>query len=218
MRSVLLCLAGLVLAACDGASPTGLVGREPSKPAFATVELFADCPDSVAAVDIPAAVRDSIQAGIASNYFDGRLAIVARRVPGGFAGEWTGADGRFTVGLVDLTQRDAALAALHDDPLLPRQVPLDAAVVQTRWNFAQLVEWDRYLTPALGREPDLVGIDRDELANRLVYGVRTVAGRDRVISALRAAGAPCGLIQIRAQEPPVPAERTPARFDGAGRR
>ena len=208
MRCVLLSLVGLVLAACDGASPTGVVGPESSKPAFATVELFAGCPDSVAAVDIPLAVRDSIQAGIAANYYDGQLAIVARRVPGGFAGEWIGADGRFTIGLVDLSQRDAALAALHVDPLLPRPVPLDAAVVQERWNFAQLVEWDRYLTPALLHEPDLVGIDRDELANRLVYGVRTAAGRDRVISALRAAGAPCGLIQIKAEQPPVPADQS----------
>jgi hypothetical protein len=128
-------------------------------------------------------------------------------VPGGFAGEWIGSDGRFTIGLVDVAQRDAALAALHADPLLPRPVPLDAAVVQARWNFAQLVEWDRYLTPALGHEPDLTGVDRDELANRLVFGVQTAAGRDRLITALRAAGAPCGLIQIKAEQAPVPVDQ-----------
>ncbi len=208
MRRALLSLVGLVLAGCDGSSPTGLVGPESSKPAFATVELFADCPDSVAAVDIPAAVRDSIQAGIAPNYFDGRLAIVARRVPGGFAGEWIGTDGRFTIGLVDPTRRGAALAALHADPLLPRSVPLDAAVVPARWNFAQLVEWDRYLGARIGREPELSSVDRDELANRLVYGVRTAAARDRLSAALRAAGAPCGLIRIKAEPGPTPAGAT----------
>jgi hypothetical protein len=96
---------------------------------------------------------------------------------------------------------------LHADPLLPRPVPLYAAVVQARWNFAQLVEWDRYLTPALGHEPDLTGVDRDELANRLVFGVQTAAGRDRLITALRAAGAPCGLIQIKAEQAPVPVDQ-----------
>jgi hypothetical protein len=207
MRSAVLGLACLALVACGGNEPLAPLGRESSKPAFATVELFADCPASVAGIDLPAAVRDSIRALIPTNYLDGQLAAVARRVPGGFAGAWIGPGGRFTIGLVDTTQREAAVAALHTDPLMPWPVPLDAAAVPARWNFAQLVEWDLYLTSALGHEPDLVGIDRDELANRVVYGVRTVAGRDRMIQALRAAGAPCGLILIKAEQPPVPADR-----------
>jgi hypothetical protein len=202
MRSAVLSLTCLALVACGGYEPLAPLGHEHSKPAFATVELFADCPDSITAVDLPAAVRDSIRGLIPTNYLDGQLAAVARRVPGGFAGAWIGPGGRFTIGLVDTTQREAALAALHTDPLMPWPVPLDAAVVPARWNFAQLVDWDRYLTPVLVAEPEFVGVDRSELANRVVLGVKTAAGRDRLTAALRAAGAPCGLIQIKADQGP----------------
>ena len=59
MRRALLSLVGLVLAGCDASSPTRHVGPQSSKTAFATVVRIAACPDSVAAVDIPAGVRDS---------------------------------------------------------------------------------------------------------------------------------------------------------------
>jgi hypothetical protein len=190
MRSASLVLPLLFAAACNGADLEG-----PTGPAFQPVELFADCPAHPPAVDVPSPARDSIALLPVAGSDEYRV-VLARTIPGGFGGMWTDSLGRRTIALVDLSQREAAVAALRADPNYGRLTTDDMVVVPARWNFAQLVEWDFYLRSAVIAAGDVVGIDRDESTNRLTYGVRTEVGRDRLIAELHAAGAPCGLVVI----------------------
>ena len=77
---------------------------------------------------------------------DTEWAMIAREVPGGFAGLYL-EEGRVVVLLTDTLQRAAALPALRQRMLRWRP-DLDyegARVVQARWSFAELYDWSAYI-------------------------------------------------------------------------
>jgi len=161
------------------------------------------CPEDAPAVELPAALRDSLGGPVPESRAtsDDRWAAAARELPGGFAGEML--EGGLVVFLVDTTQRDAALAALAARGGLAGMDPKRVRVRKVRWNFAQLYDWYRYLGLHVWSASGLVTSDIDEAQNNITYGVKDESGRrrlERLLAELRPPP-PCFLVAIEVVGP-----------------
>jgi hypothetical protein len=125
-----------------------------------------------------------------------RWARIARRVPGGWGGFALG-DGVPTIYLVDPAQRFEAINGLRQQGGIDGRMLSDAVRVRrARWDFSQLYDWSRYLTPLLANT-GIQSVSIDAKGNRLVYGIATigdVAGIERRLASLNA---PCFLVAVR---------------------
>ena len=139
---------------------------------------------------------------------DDRFADLARVVPGGFGGLWL--EGHVLhANLVDLSKRAEAQAALARElrgefgPGGPGQrglVDLDAIVFhQGRYDYVQLVDWYRRLTPALGE--GVISGDIDEVRNRIAIGVQDDAAIERVRRKVVELGIPPEAVIVELREP-----------------
>ena len=161
------------------------------------------------ASDVLASVRrDSVpQPASSFRTIDDESADVARQAPGGYAGIYRDDAGRLVVLLRDTTDVAATLRALT--PLLAalyggRLGPLDGAqVVKTRWDFAQLQDWYRYLQPRVWLAGEVTVTDIDEVRNQLMFGVRDEGARSAVESVLRTLDVPCGLVSVKVAAPVI---------------
>ena len=176
--------------------------------------LDRSCPADPPAIEVPAALRDSVRRLWADfRTDDDRWADLAR-VPGGFAGMML--EGGLVVFLVDTTQRDAALAALGARGALQGREPKRVRVRKARWDFAQLIDWYHYLNLSAWSDSGNVQSDIDEEHNRISYGVMGESGRrrlERVLAQLRPPP-PCLLVAIEVVGPPPEkaVSRVPARL------
>src|SRR5687767_4959015 len=108
---------------------------------------------------------------------DDRWADLARRAPGGFAGVLYDDDGKPVLLLKDVSQAEAAKRALA--PSFPTFDIAGAKVREARWDFAQLVDWNRYLMQHYTTwASDVTLIDNDEAVNRVFFGVADSTARD----------------------------------------
>jgi hypothetical protein len=126
---------------------------------------------------------------------DADWAYFARQVPGGFAGYFY-EDHQPVLMLTRPHEAAAAKAALVNRV---RNFPIaTAAVRRARWNFAQLVEWDSYLRiQDVWQSAPISGVDRDEVANRIMFGVPDEAARRSLALRLTMLDLPCDLVIIR---------------------
>jgi hypothetical protein len=140
---------------------------------------------------------------------DDRWADLAASAPGGFAGAYLESAGgtataakprRLVVRLVRPEQRDSALRALLPTIRELRGPEIDrggVVVAPARWDFAQLLEWRRFLEPHAHAVAKVVSTDIDESHNRISYAVKTSADRGALIEHLGTLGIPCGLVDVR---------------------
>jgi hypothetical protein len=140
---------------------------------------------------------------------DDEWAIIARKLPGGFAGLFfdTSRDqgagheqGPLVVMLADTSHHDATLAAIA-----PRIAAMygdrnldvrGAAVRRARWDFAQLYDWYNYLSATAWAERGMSSSDIDEVRNRIVYGVVSDTAKRQLEERLASAGIPCDLVVV----------------------
>lgn len=166
----------------------------PSPPDGPSVRRIAACRGP--ALDLPEAARASLTGSGLLVTSDHRWATLAREVPGGFAGVFYDG-GRPVLMLTDPTRAAAAKAALASR--IPGFPVAAAEVRRARWTFAQLVEWSGHLkrNATLWQAGGIMSADRDEVENRLVYGVADAAALDRVAAMLAALDLPCDLVLLR---------------------
>ena len=123
-------------------------------------------------------------------------ADIARQVPGGWGGFFV-RDDQPVHYLVYPDRQDEALAALGalgvDSPFTSRE----PAVLQGRWDFAQLYDWYTYVQVAVGWHPDLEYTDIDETRNRLVYSVSDTQAVESLAAMFENANLPCELTIIQ---------------------
>jgi hypothetical protein len=131
-------------------------------------------------------------------------ADMARQAPGGFAGVLYD-NGQPVLMLTRPEEAAAAKAELA--PLLRTQIPdfdlAGAEVRPARWDFAQLHDWEAYLLKQ-GIARSGSGVNRsgkDQIANRLSFGVADAAARARVADELDALGVPCDLVLVKITAP-----------------
>ena len=184
-------LSVLVTVAC---SDTTAAPEQPQLPTKPTSIRVRDCegPALSLASDLAAALvpRDGRMQP------DDQWADLALRVPGGFAGVIY-SDGRPVLFLTDPSKAAQAKQALASQ--LGSFDVTNAIVRQARWDFAQLVDWNRYISsrPELSiRDIAWSSSDRDESINRLRYGVVDEASRTRLIEVLSALNVPCDLAVV----------------------
>lgn len=131
---------------------------------------------------------------------DDQWAAIARQVPGGWGGVWL-VDAQPTIFLVHPDRRDEAVAALYAFGVgQPGFDVRSAAVLQGRWDFAQLYDWYRYINQQAWTVSGLHVTDIDEVQNRLYYGVDSGAVR-QFESFLQALDLPCDLVTVEATGP-----------------
>ena len=127
---------------------------------------------------------------------DDRWANIASTVPGGFAGIYLD-EGKPILALTQPEREAEAKAALAT--LMPWFDIAGATVRPARWTFAQLFDWYEYLASV--PKPGLVSADKDELLNRVNYGVRDATSLLALARTLQQLGIPCDLVVIRIEEP-----------------
>jgi hypothetical protein len=135
---------------------------------------------------------------------DDEWARLAKTTPGGFAGVFYDA-GKPVIMLTDPTQALAAKEAVAQS-LASMFLNFDlhkAEVRQARWDFAKLVDWFNYVSPTVWRTPGSTMGDKDEVLNRVNFGMADSAGIPRLMDALSALALPCDLIAIQVV-PPIP--------------
>lgn len=188
------------LVGCGGSdAPSAPTTQPPS----ATAVRLAACEGP--ALSLPAALAatlPSVEPTDRAYTIDDRMAALARRAPGGFAGVFYD-QGRPVLLLTDPAQAAAAKLALA--PELANFPVADAEARPARWDYAQLNDWYRYVrrqglsVAASG----VVSTDLDEAANRLHFGVLDAATRDRLAARLTELGVPCDLVLVSLQSPPI---------------
>ena len=186
----------LVLQAC---SATGrLVGSPPHE--FVKV---ADCVGP--ASSLPDALAAALPPRTGNMQPDDQWADLAATIPGGFAGFFY--DGAHRPVLM-LTRPEAADSARHAlDNMVPGSFPIGSAIVErARWDFLQLVNWYNYLSPRVFGDGVLEG-DKDEVLNRIRYGVINSAARDQLVQRLLALHVPCDLVVIDSTTPAILLQR-----------
>ena len=127
-------------------------------------------------------------------------ADIARQVPGGWGGFFIGDDQPIHY-LVHPERQDDALAALRELGVTSPFTTREPAVLQARWDFAQLYDWRTYIFVAVGWPDGLVSVDIDEFRNRLSYGVEDVEAAESLAAAFEAANLPCALTIIEVTGP-----------------
>lgn len=66
------------------------------------------------------------------------------------------------------------------------------------------MDWFNYLNATgIFRGSDLVSGDKDEVLNRIHYGVLNEEGRTRLVSALDSLGIPCDLVVVSIEPPAI---------------
>ena len=182
-------LGSLVVVAAAGCGLTEPPGTP--EEGWAWASLGRPCPATEVARSLSPIARDSLTSPVAVTV-DDRWAAIARRVPGGWGGFFY-ESGRPTIYLVDPTQRDAAYAALQAEG-----IPAMSAHVKTgHWDFAQMYDWYRYLSPHIWSIEGVHQSDIQESANRLEYTVLDQATRDEVDRVLTELMIPCFLVATR---------------------
>lgn len=135
---------------------------------------------------------------------DDAFGQLAAEVPGGFGGFFASDDGRVTVYLVDVSRREAAIAALIAavrDPGVRGDLARGVTIRQGRFDYRQLMDW----RARVGSLPHKVGItltDIDEVQNRLTIGVEREDDRNRIVSEARRLGIPMNALSIEVTGPP----------------
>lgn len=205
MRVFVLLLA-LLVSACGDTFVLGRRACAPSAPAGLSPER-----------------RDSLQPFDAHAHPNADWARLARTTPGGFAGVYFEAlpansapPDRHRPVVIRLTrpeERDAALRAL-----LPQLPPTfgglaidssDVRIVRAKFDFAQLDEWQRYLTGREGTK-EIAGVGIDPSRNQIGYDVVGKPARSAMARRLRELGVPCGLVDINVVDAyAVPASNPP---------
>jgi hypothetical protein len=146
----------------------------------------------------------------AGTTIDDRWAALAASAPAGFAGSYLetpstpaapSARGgrRLVVRLARPSEQDAALRAL-----VPKIREISGAdvdrggvvVAPARWDFAQLVEWRRFLEPHAHAVAKILSTDIDEAHNRIAYTVPSRSDRGTLIEHLGTLHIPCGLVEV----------------------
>lgn len=123
---------------------------------------------------------------------DDAFARLADEVPGGFGGFFTSQDGRLSIYLVDVSQRDAAIAALIAavrDPGVRRDLARGVNVRQGRFDYRQLMRW-RTRLGALEGTGTITLTDIDEVHNRLTIGVARPSDRNWILDEAQRIGIP----------------------------
>ena len=158
----------------------------------------ADCDGP--AVSLPRNLRALLGPRTGQMIPDDHWADLAERIPGGFAGVL------YSKGtpVLMLTRPQEAIEAKRVLALDPTFNGFDisrAQVRKARWDFAQLVDWYRYLVghTSVWNTPGMAGGDKNEGANRIYFGIETEAGRLELRRKLLAANVPCDLILIGLQ-------------------
>jgi hypothetical protein len=170
---------------------------EASRPEPLSTLRVADCEGPATSLDPALAATLPPRDGLMTP--DDFFADLARRTPGGFAGvhAW---DGIPTLLLTDVSPAAAAKKALA--PYCTTFDIAGAQVREARWNFAQLYDWHSYLMQQYTRWADgVTSTDKDELINRLSYGVRDNTALLEVAQKLSAMNLPCDLISLRIVQP-----------------
>jgi hypothetical protein len=135
-------------------------------------------------------------------------ADLARRVPGGFAGVMFDHAGRPVLFLTDVTRAAEAKTALAG-AFADRFDLANAEVRVARWNYAQLRDWQAYLTRNVPRSTNdgVNGFGIDVALNRLTFFVDDAAARDRLVETWSTMNlpveVPCDLVNIKVTGPIV---------------
>lgn len=133
--------------------------------------------------------------------------MLARNVPGGFAGYYGNAGG-FVLSFTDTTAAKSVLPQIKRQLALPDAMWANASLRQVKWNFAQLYDWRYYsfsLLPVPTEDGDFLFVGVDLVGNRLESDVSSEAARSTVINALNAGLVPCNLVWtvVRTSSSPV---------------
>ncbi|MFL5577630.1 MAG: hypothetical protein ACJ79S_16870 [Gemmatimonadaceae bacterium] len=193
-------LALLLAAGGCSSSSTSPGDRDPNAAQLADVVRVRECAGP--ATNLPADLAAALPPRTGMMRPDDQWADLAAEVPGGFAGVV------YDQGRPVLLLTRPAEAAAAKQALAPHLTGFDVAnaeVRQARWDFAQLVDWYNYLTGrgVWGPGSGVTTGDKDESANRIVYGVADEAARDRLAASLAALDLPCDLVLLKIQAPVV---------------
>ena len=199
--------------ACRGGAPHAGSARDSTIGAdrAATVEIDAPrwarlgrvCSPSAPASSLSTPQRDSLPPVPAENVGDenDRWVRVARTVPGGFGGYFVRGGGRETIYLTDPSKRREAIAALNVHHIMGTLIGPDAVAERARWDFVQLYEWYRYLSPRI-HSLGVWEYGIDVLNNRIRLSVSSESARQQLEKRLVALGVPCLLVAIEVGPPP----------------
>ena len=194
------------LAACRSAAPITTTVRREEPPAM--------CADTSATSRVPSQQRDALPPRDPNRTPDYFFTMLSTELPGGFGGVYVepvpvparqrrrGApeQQRTVIRLQDTTLAPDALEALkarlraYYGPMLSLA---NVRLQPSRWSFAQLEEWWRYLTPRLFFRSAVHMADVDERRNRVAVEVATDSALHSTRAILDTLGVPCGLIEIR---------------------
>lgn len=183
--------------ACSSGSPSVTAPKDIPRSNYVRV---ADCDGPP--VSLPANFRALLGPRTGQMVPDDHWADLAEQIPGGFAGVLY-SDGKPVLMLTRPEQETAVKQALAADPTFKGFDLAHAEVRKARWDFAQLVDWYRYLVgqTSVWNTPGMAAGDKNEGTNRIYFGIETEAGRQELKRKLLAANVPCDLIQIGLQSP-----------------
>ena len=166
---------------------------EPEVPKFT-------CLANSATMRLPADLRASLPT-FGPRQPDDWFVAISQSVPGGFAGLFF-EDNHFVLTFVDPVvaararpQIQEAFASLgYAAP--PTSLDINKAEFRgARWSFAELDEWFRYIVPRVGGvNSGISGIDIDEKANTIAFGVIDETARALLESQLAALKVSCNLV------------------------
>lgn len=133
---------------------------------------------------------------------DGEFTRLAGEIPG-FAGYWRDRDGRLTIALTDVSQRDLATDVLtqrlrRDDR--GSAAALEARVVHADYDFARLAAWHAQASAVLGIR-GVVFTDADETANRIRIGISDASREAAVRAELARLGVPAVTVIVERAAP-----------------
>lgn len=173
----------LAVVACE--APTQLSASD-SQP---WADLGKACPPGAPAYGAPE------QADVEGAPTRNRLwAGIARDVPGGWGGIF-GEDGVLTMYMVDPSQREEAIEALSGR-LEGFSNLSSVRVKQGRWDFAQLWDWFRYISPHVWAVEGVTKAVILEAENRVEYGAMNEDVRTQVNEVLAGLDLPCFLVSV----------------------
>jgi hypothetical protein len=147
----------------------------------------------------------------AAQTVDDRWAALATSAPGGFAGSYLEPAAaasmapkgrsarRLVVRLSRPSEQDAALRAVVPTlrEISGADVDRGGVVVEpARWDFAQLLEWRRFLEPHAHAVAKILSTDIDPRHNRIGYTVPSRSDRRTLLEHLGTLHIPCGLVEV----------------------
>jgi hypothetical protein len=163
-------------------------------------EPAAACADTTQEVPLPRARRDSLPpvrsaAGEALLPVD--FAALSQDYPGGFGGAWR-EGGQTVLRFTDVDAARAQLEAIKAQlaPHLGAGAMRRVRLVPTRWSYATLEDWRRYLWPRVLHRFDVFRVEVNVQRNRLVILTEKAAQLPAVRSMLDELSVPCGLVVV----------------------